>query len=447
MRNSLIVNIGFLLLGLLFFIWPIPGTITIRDISIFLLFGMFAYSSYRSGPILQGTKKLDTPFLILAVLTAWIMLSALFFSKETVWSLKEIEGQWLISVVVFITAAFAGNSAEEGTFFRSGNIMTLLFSVLMVHILYVDIYAIYVYAKTDVLPIWVFGLTHGKSISSYLSHFLLMILCVEIYFRSRHGKGHLTINNSLLFLAMLLTLFSIYLEAVRNGTVEAVLLLFVFILLYFSGNYKNMKKLAIMSSMIIILLIFGYLSSTSPGSEQRSRWKSFLETVPLALDTQHNKAWLDRDKYPYPKLKSGEPVAGSNYERIAWFKEGVVLIIENPLGVGFGRNAFGHALKWKYPEEHIGGFHSHSGILDFSIGTGVPGFLLWMLFIISLMYRSLTIYRNQKSYFALLLFFVTLNFTLRSVVDSNIRDHMLQMFMFLAGLLYVLMLREKNECA
>jgi hypothetical protein len=431
-------------MGVLFFIWPVPGTISVRDICIFLLFIIFLYSAFGTRPPYLKTKELAPPFVILAVLTVWILLEASFISKETVWSLREIAGQWLISLLVFVTAALAAVSAEEGTFFKGGNIMTLLFSILLVHILYVDLYAIYMFAKTSALPTWVAGLTGGKDKSSYLSHFLLMILCVEIYFRTRQKKGNLPINNAMLCLALLLTLFSIYLEAVRNGTVAAVLFLFAFILLYFLKSDRSLRKLALISSVVVLLLVFGYISSISAGSEQRHRWKTLLETVPLALDTRNNKAWLNPNKYPYPKMKSGETVHGSNYERIAWIKEGAVLVMENPFGVGFGRNAFGHAVKRKYAAEDVIVAHSHSGIVDLVVGTGIPGLLLWVLFIGYLMLRSTGKFRSQESYYGLLLFFITADFTMRSLVDSVLRDHMLQMFMFFAGLLYVLMFRARE---
>jgi len=445
MRNRLIINAGFLLMGVLFFIWPVPGAISVRDISIFLLFIIFLYSAFKTRPLYLKTKELAPPFVILGVLTVWILLEASFISKETVWSLREIAGQWLISLLVFVTAALAAVSVEEGTFFKGGNIMTLLFSILLAHILYIDLYAIYVFAKTSVLPTWVAGLTGGKDKSSYLSHFLLMILGVEIYFRSRQKKGYLPLNNTMLWLALFLTLISIYLEAVRNGTVAALLFLFVFILLYFLKSDRSLRKLALISSIIVLLLAFGYISSISAKSAQRQRWETLLETMPLALDTQNNKAWLNPNKYPYPKLKSGETVHGSNYERIAWIKEGVILVMENPLGVGFGRNAFGHAVKRKYPAEDVTAAHSHSGIVDLAVGTGIPGLLLWVLFIGVLMLRSIRKFRNQESYYGLLLFFITADFTMRSLVDSVLRDHMLQMFMFFAGLLYILMLNEKEE--
>src|SRR5208282_4941754 len=161
--------------------------------------------------------------------TIWILLEAFFISKETAWSLREISGQWMISLLVFVTAALAAASVKEGTFFKGRNIMTLLFFILLTHILYIDLYAIYVLARTSVLPTFVAGLTGGKDKNSYLSHFLMMMLCVEIYFRTLQKKGYLPINNSMLCLALLLTLFSNYLAGVRNGTVEAVLFLFVFI--------------------------------------------------------------------------------------------------------------------------------------------------------------------------------------------------------------------------
>ncbi len=430
---------SFLLFGLLFFIWPIPGVITIRDILIFLLFIMCGYNVYKTKPLSLKSKELAAPFIIIAILTVWIIFEAIFISKETVWSLKEIEGQWLMALAVFITAALFADSTREETFLKRRNIVTLLFSILLAHILCVDLYALYMFIKTSVLPMRVAGLTVGMDKSSYLSHFLLIILCVEIYFRSRQNKAYIPVSNSILFLVMLLTLFSIYLEKLRNGTVIAALLLLAFTPLFFPKNRIGLKKAALLSCAVLVLLSFGY---TSFNSDQR--WKTFLETLPIALDTQNNKAWINREKYPFPKLKGGKIVDPSNYERIAWFKEGVILLQENPLGVGFGRDAFGHALHKKYNIEGFSAGHSHSGLLDFAIGTGFPGLILWMLFIINMMYRSLRIFRNQKSYCALLLFFISADFTLRAVVDSVIRDHMLQMFMFFAGLLYVLMLAEHN---
>src|SRR5208283_3573875 len=269
MRKRLVINAGFLLLGLLFFIWPIPGTITVWEISIFLLFVIFMYSAGSAGPLFLKTKEFAAPFVILALLTIWIISAAIFISTETLWSLKEVQGQWLIPLLVFVTAALAAASVEEGAFLKSRNIMTMFFFILLAHILYVDLYAIYMYARTSALPAFVAGFTGGKDKSSYLSHFLMMMLCVEIYFRTLQKKGYLPINNRMLCLALLLTLFSNYLAGVRNGTVEAVIFLFVFVMIYFFKSDRSLKKLAVISSVVILLLAFGYISSISAKSAQR----------------------------------------------------------------------------------------------------------------------------------------------------------------------------------
>ena len=436
---------GFLILGLLFFIWPIGGTISVRDISIFLLFFIFGHMAWRARPYFSTPKELAEPIVILAVLTAWIILQAIFISTETVRSLQEITGQWLKPLVVFLTGGMVGISTgpnEPGwgkSFFNSRNILTLLFSILLFHILYVDLSAVYIFARLPSCPQGLEDSPPAWTKAADLSHLLLSMLCVEIYFRGRCHKC-IRVNNSFLFLSLPLTLFSIYLEAVRNGTVIAMLILLAFVILYFLKNIDAARKPAFLATAVVLTVLFGYTSFKTEHT-----WGTFLETVPLALDTQHNRGWLNPIKYPYPKLKNGETVHGSNYERIAWFKEGVILVYENPLGIGFGRKAFGQALKKKYGAESIRTTHSHSGIVDLAVGAGLPGFLLWMLFIVSVMYRSMKEFWTQESYCGLLLLFIAAHFTLRSIVDSVIRDHMLEMFMFFVGLLYVLMLKSSHN--
>ena len=114
-----------------------------------------------------------------------------------------------------------------------------------------------------------------------------------------------------------------------------------------------------------------------------------------------------------------------------------MLVRQHPLGIGFGRSAFGHGLKAKYGE---GSGHSHSGLLDLAIGVGVPGALLWLGLIVILMRLTWKQYRATHSYVALLLLLVLTDYGARMVLDSIIRDHMLQQFMFLTGLAAVMML-------
>ena len=70
----------------------------------------------------------------------------------------------------------------------------------------------------------------------------------------------------------------------------------------------------------------------------------------LATDTENNTYWKDRQNPP--KLSNGEVVSHSNYMRIAWALKGVEYISNDLLGIGYGRNVFGHAIE-KYEKKYL----------------------------------------------------------------------------------------------
>jgi len=100
-------------------------------------------------------------------------------------------------------------------------------------------------------------------------------------------------------------------------------------------------------------------------------------------------------------------------------------------------------LKYGYPFSG----HSHSSVIDWSLEVGIPGLLLWLAFIWGLMRRGLRSWFRDKNPSGLLLLFVVSGFFGRSIVDSNMRDHMMEMFMMLLGILLVLTSRhwQKNN--
>src|SRR3989338_9017294 len=153
----------------------------------------------------------------------------------------------------------------------------------------------------------------------------------------------------------------------------------------------------------------------------------------MALDIG-NKAWIN-EALPQPRLANGQTVDWSNYSRIARIRAGLSLMADHPLGVGFGRNAFGHAVEQKYG---LRTSHSHSGIIDLGVGIGVPGVLLWLAFLGALLRLGYRGMRESHSFAALALLFLTAGYSFRMLVDSTIRDHMLQMFLFLAAFLAVI---------
>jgi O-antigen ligase len=173
------------------------------------------------------------------------------------------------------------------------------------------------------------------------------------------------------------------------------------------------------------------------------RWNSLIETIPIAFDTDTNMHWSDRSK-KLPKLSNGEPVSGSNYLRLAWLAKSLEYIKKEPLiGIGYGRNSFGHAIQKYEGIDSARGKHSHSGILDFTISTGLIGLMLWLVFIGLIVAFSLKRFLIDSSYFALVSFFITTGFFFRSIVDSIMRDHVFQQFMLMLGIFLAFLVYEQ----
>ena len=152
------------------------------------------------------------------------------------------------------------------------------------------------------------------------------------------------------------------------------------------------------------------------------------------MDTQTYRAWLD-DRIALPRMSNGQPVDHSAYMRLAWFREGALATIDFPLGVGYGRDAFGQALQRKYGEGHG---HSHSSMIDFALSGGVPGLLIWLVFSATLLRLGSRAYFEQKDPAGIALVLLVAGTLFRMVIDSNLRYHGLQQYLFLLGVLATL---------
>ena len=423
---------GLMLLALLFAVWPVVHTISLRDLLLVLSTGVFAYLAVHAHPS-RWWSHIEWPVGLYTALTLWMLVVALFISAETTWSLGEIRGQWLKAMLALLTGGLAAFAIRQDPTVRR-IVVTLFLVTLLLHIVYVDYLGLKMLLKNgQILRDFAGGLTQGPDASNYLTNMLLVLLLAETFIRLTYRQRYLPLPNAALFVAILLALFSVYAEGVRNGIVEIVFILLVFVVLFVLENRQRMSKaiiVLIVSTAFVIPGVFSYLSY-----KMDVRWATFFETVPLAFDTDTNRQWTNIKKKDELKLSSGESVDWSNYMRLARMKAGVDLTLDNPWGVGFGRNAFGHAVMKKYGESSS---HSHSGLIDLAVGTGIPGTLLWIGFLASLATLGWRSFRRTQDYCALALLLLVTGYGTRMVLDSTIRDHMLQMFLFLAAFLAVI---------
>jgi hypothetical protein len=429
--------IALALVGALFFVWPIPHTGSLRDLLLTVSLVLFGYLAWRERKPMAVFRELSFPVGVLAAFTVWLYIVAIFISPETAWSLDEIHGQWERALAAMLVGVLVALVARRNPILKSWALV-VVFVALMVHIVYVDLEAVK-YWLGHAGQYRFDGLAGGPDKINYLSNMLFCFLLAELFYRATCKKRMLLFPNSVLAVIFLLAVVSEFGELTRNGIITLVLVLLVLGSFYLFGRRSRLKISAAfvgISAMFLVVLVgVGLVVS----ARQSSTLSNLMDTVPFAWDTEHNKAWQDTEKYGVPRLPNGEFVDNSTYLRVAWLKEGLKLVYEHPLGIGYGRNAYGHGMMAKYG---MNKGHSHSGLLDIAIGVGIPGAMLWIVFFASLIYLAYRRIRAAPNYPAMLLLLVLVDYGSRVVLDSVQRDHMLQQFMFLSGLAAVMMVTE-----
>ena len=445
MINRLINSVTLFFVALLVFILPVGHTIAVRNIAIFylLIISLYLLKKYKIefNKIIRNDEIYNIA-KILFTISLWMIIVALFVSDEPLWSLKEIKSEWLMPLLYFFTFIFLSfYFYNQGDMYKNFFYLSIILPLLL-HVLYVDYVGIKYYIDTGNILSRFGGLTQGSDKSNYITNILLAFIIAEIIYRFRYSQKIININNFLLILFLLLTLLSSLFEGMRNGVVAIVFLSLSAVFFSFYNNKKLSKTLKYVYSALIVFII---TIPTIYNFKNDSRWNSLIKTIPIAIETNKYDTWINIDKKELPFLSDNIKVNGSNYLRIAWGYEGLKLIYENPLGVGYGRNAFGHAIKEKYnlSEEETNIGHSHSGFIDLAVGIGIPGIVLWLFFGIYLVFLSYGFFYKYQSFFALVLFFNTTGFFSRFLVDSNMRDHMFQTFMLIIGFSIIFMIYEK----
>lgn len=445
---------SFALVFLLLCIWQVPGTIGIRYslLAVLLLVFLVLNFSHRSENLRQIGSP--APVIWLALLTGWIALVIALWGVEPALSWKEFRGQWLTALGAALIGALLAREVLADSTQRVMTLITVVFWALLVQVLLHDALDIGYLFMTGEVPfrqapvlyvpeilnrLW-FGQPIVEAFTqqsgdkfSYVNNMLAALVIAELVQRVMIRKPWLPIGWPVLLLSLVAVLACTYLLQFRNGNIGLLLLIgfATFMVLVRKAKLWSLwKQTAIGGSMLILFLALGV---TLYKSDQR--WQTFTETVPIALDTQSHLTWRAVG-VPYPTLKNGDSVDASAYLRLAWGKEGLLLVGEHPLGTGYNRNAFGDGIDRKYDMNgaYRGG-HSHSGLIDFTIANGIPGLLLWLSFLGALFYTGWVAFMRGQIAPALTLMFIVSGFLSRSIVDSNIRDHMLQQFMFL-GMLF-----------
>lgn len=330
------------LFALLVFVLSIPGTMALRNISAVLLLLSLLAIWYKNRQYISPTiteERVGKIVLTLMAITIYIFIHSIYLSHEPDWSLGEFKSHWLYPVLYFVIGILLALITQIKKYFSGETLITFLFYSIFLHVLYLDLSAFEDFMRHGLIVRRYGGLSVSVATASYLTNILLVMILSETLYRHLKKKRILKVSNTGLFIVSILCLLSIIIESSRFGIILSILISFTTGLLFFRKS-KLRFALKFTYSIIFISVISTpliYSMNTDP------RWGVMEDTISIVLKGDNNKYWLDAEAKPL-KVSGGENVS-SGYLRLAWIVTGIEYIAKDMIGIGYGRNSFGHAIE------------------------------------------------------------------------------------------------------
>lgn len=372
------------LFAILYGVWILPETVFIRHFCLVVGAILSLYVIYPNRRLLL--KKEAAPIWLVVCLILWVSFHLFFIGRDFHGQWEEYTRIWKKIAVSAIFAAGLGIALIS----KSAN---LKHSTQYWRIVYFG-FLLPAFTYFIKLSITLLGRRYGIEIPAYLvldsDHmgsrfgvsrawylfFCLPAVALGIGMSSKLIKNKaFTLLNSFIYLsATPITLLIFYIENDRLGTFLGFTL--ILLTLIFVGH-SLLKNRFFVSSTIFLLAITLSIFISYQSFKQSIQWHTLLADAKVAVEqVDQNNVWrtLDDNVEMWPINELGERSNNSNYLRISWAIVGIRYLVNNPLGYGLLSLSFG-ALDREY-EKGSKLSWSHSALLDFALGYGIPGLLL-----------------------------------------------------------------------
>jgi hypothetical protein len=264
-----------------------------------------------------------------------------------------------------------------------------------------------------------------------INSFFLILLVADRLVLATERYSPLALGKYPGWTLLLLSLLSDLALQSRNSTAITLAMLLVASIALFKSRSRSWRT---------IMLAMGMITLIAAGSLQfEQRWEGLRESVVVGW-TSTGTHWMNltaTDVATWPVTPSGKKIEESAYLRAAWARQSIDFIAGHPLGIGFGHDAFGRAIALRYGQTGMGS--SHSGWLDFMLGTGLLGLGLLLATGVVAVRDAWIRFRQSKDGEALLLGFFVGAYLLRCLLDGHLSGWRLGLFAFICGVLIAAM--------
>lgn len=369
------------LASILFIIWPLKHTIAARNTLLFLTVTLSIIWLVINRP--KISYRYFVPAMLLLGVPLWLLAVYYIWPIDLYNQGRELSSTWLRSVVALISGVSIGLMIARGNSILDASI---LFLGIIFYAVFHTIYFLIIPVSIDTTYI---GFFKSKISATY---FILPAFSASFgIFYSRWVKKGIRSDKKLygiikifLFFVMVVTIFNLIIFNSLNGLIVLTFVSIPAVVLAIvanrseivSGYVKNPINL-IFLVIAIVFILFGLKNYDEKNS---NKFSHLIGDIKVAISTEQSQDW--RRDYPAeqnpptPKDVNGREINGSTYERISWFVDGSKILLEHPMGLGYVNYAYGHYMRSRFPGSRV--TKTHSGWLDFALGSGLLGIaLIW----------------------------------------------------------------------
>jgi hypothetical protein len=425
-------SLGLVLIFAVVIVWQVPHVLFLRYSLLIILGALCWGTAYavlagrsRAGSIPRDVR---TPFLWYAAFLGWMLVVAVV-GRDFVESLGELRAEWLPTTLILLLGFGAGIRFARPAAADGNAAVQALFWGLVAHAVLQLLVAAGTLFESEAFPVLNFGgISDHKSNVTYTNTLALAMLLADA---ARERGSQLAIGRKMKLAIFAVLLASTIVSVTRNGLIVFVMLTVIGGLVALRYKTTVSRQWWAAAGACVAVLALG----TWAGLRSDTRWANLLDTIPIAWNIEGERAWLngETDFEHLPKTAKGNTVDASAYYRIAFAKVGVELIREHPWGTEIGRGSYTAQVHEKYGT--AGMSHGHNGLIDLGVSTGIPGMLLWLAFLVSLAALGWKAWHRDRASVGLALVLAVIGFGLRMLMDATLRDHIIEEFAMVAGVL------------
>lgn len=375
----------------LYAFWMLPEIVGFRNTALVVgaIAGLYPIYQFR----FYLFHKSATPIWLLIALFVWVIFHLLFLSHDYDAQLLELKRIWKYAVIGAIFALGLGISlanasnkvcGTHGVQVTGGSKYWPLvyFGLCLPVLIYLFKYFLtkhdvilgiqippYLHIQFGIHPFYVPKTDYVAFCLPPLAVALGQIKILLAPSNELKKREYLAVSLYLFVIAA--TFFLFYIQDIKNGIAYATLCvaLFLALFIYKSGIKKFWWKLFFALIGLVCLLTVLY-----PHVQKNESWRTLVADTKIALQTDKYEHWKYLGDRGFPDNEYGVAVNSGNYVRAAWFKVGLQLSAQNPLGYGLIEDSFKQMAKARWPDVSPKLSHSHSGWLDVILAVGYPGF-------------------------------------------------------------------------